>query len=223
MLAWRDLADVEAGGSEVHAAEVARRWAEAGIEVTMRTSYAQGHPPEGERDGYRVVRRHGRFMVFPTTVRRRDAAPHGPATAWSRSGTACPTSARCGPRARTITLVHHVHKRHVAHGARGEAGPLRRVLRAQAGAAALPPHAGGHAVGVVAAASSSTTCGFRPERIDVVPPGIDARFTPGGAEAPDPLVVAVGRLMPPKRFDELIRIAAEVRDRGSRPPARHRR
>jgi len=31
MLAWRDGADVEAGGSELHAAAVARLWAEAGI------------------------------------------------------------------------------------------------------------------------------------------------------------------------------------------------
>ena len=29
LLAWRDLDDFEAGGSERHAAEVARRWAEA--------------------------------------------------------------------------------------------------------------------------------------------------------------------------------------------------
>ena len=41
VLAWRDLDDDEAGGSEVHIHEVARRWAEAGIEVTMRTSHAQ--------------------------------------------------------------------------------------------------------------------------------------------------------------------------------------
>ncbi|HKA03550.1 MAG TPA: hypothetical protein VKD67_04455, partial [Acidimicrobiales bacterium] len=32
VLAWRDLADVEAGGSELHAATVVRLWAEAGIE-----------------------------------------------------------------------------------------------------------------------------------------------------------------------------------------------
>ncbi len=44
MLAWRDLDDPEAGGSELHTSNIAALWAEAGIEVTMRTSYAAGHP-----------------------------------------------------------------------------------------------------------------------------------------------------------------------------------
>jgi glycosyltransferase involved in cell wall biosynthesis len=55
--------------------------------------------------------------------------------------------------------------------------------------------------------------GLRAERITVVPPGIDERFTPGPAKAPDPLAVAVGRLMPVKRFDRLVRTAAAVRAR----------
>jgi len=78
LLAWRDLSDVEAGGSEVHAAEIARLWAEAGIEVTMRTSYAQGHPPDGMRDGYRVIRRAGRYLVFPRAALAEAAGRHGP-------------------------------------------------------------------------------------------------------------------------------------------------
>ncbi len=41
-------------------------------------------------------------------------------------------------------------------------------------------------------------------RITVVPPGIDASFTPSGLEEATPLVVAVGRLVPVKRFDRLI-------------------
>ena len=65
MLAWRDLDDVEAGGSEVHIAEVAKLWAAAGLEVTMRTSWAQGQPTEAMRDGYKVIRRPGRYQVFP--------------------------------------------------------------------------------------------------------------------------------------------------------------
>ena len=65
MLAWRDLDDPEAGGSEVHASTVASLWGQAGIEVTMRTSYAAGHPQISWRDGYRVIRKAGRYMVFP--------------------------------------------------------------------------------------------------------------------------------------------------------------
>ena len=38
MLGWRDLDDDEAGGSEVHAHNIAAIWAQSGLRVTMRTS-----------------------------------------------------------------------------------------------------------------------------------------------------------------------------------------
>ena len=50
---------------------------------------------------------------------------------------------------------------------------------------------------------------FRPERVRVVEPGIDRRFSPGGPDAERPLVLSVSRLMAPKRFDVVIRVAAE--------------
>ena len=31
----------------------------------MRTSYAAGHPQVSWRDGYRVIRKAGRYLVFP--------------------------------------------------------------------------------------------------------------------------------------------------------------
>ena len=49
--------------------------------------------------------------------------------------------------------------------------------------------------------------GFRADRVTVVPPGIDAALPPGGEKSPTPLVVAVGRLVPVKRFDVLIEVA----------------
>jgi glycosyltransferase involved in cell wall biosynthesis len=52
--------------------------------------------------------------------------------------------------------------------------------------------------------------------IEVVPPGIDPMFTPGGDKATDPLLVAVGRLVPVKRYDQLIRAVAEARRRQPR-------
>src|SRR5207244_4806082 len=47
--------------------------------------------------------------------------------------------------------------------------------------------------------------------ISVVPPGVDARFTPQGPRSPRPLVVAVGRLVPVKRYDMLIDALVELR------------
>src|SRR3546814_18410675 len=48
-----------------------------------------------------------------------------------------------------------------------------------------------------------------PARVDVVPPGIDHRFSPGD-ESPTPLVVAVGRLVPSKHVDRLVRAGAHA-------------
>ena len=93
MLSWRDLADVEAGGSEVHAAEIARRWAEAGLEVTLRTSYAQGAAPVMQRDGYKVIRRAGRYLVFPRAVLSELAGRMGPRDALVEYWNGMPTNA----------------------------------------------------------------------------------------------------------------------------------
>ena len=48
-------------------------------------------------------------------------------------------------------------------------------------------------------------------RVHVVPPGIEERFSPGGSRSPNPHVVAVGRLVPVKRYDVLIRELALVK------------
>jgi glycosyltransferase involved in cell wall biosynthesis len=54
--------------------------------------------------------------------------------------------------------------------------------------------------------------GFRESRVDVVAPGIDPRFQPGGERSPVPLIVAVGRLVPVKHVDVLIRTVQRVRE-----------
>jgi len=52
------------------------------------------------------------------------------------------------------------------------------------------------------------------EQITVVPPGIDPSFRPGAADkAPRPLVVAVGRLVPVKRFHLVVDALVAVRRR----------
>ena len=211
MLAWRDLYDVEAGGSEIHAAEIARLWSEAGIEVTMRTSYAQGQPPEGVRDGYRVIRRAGRYLVFPRAALAEASGRHGPRDGlveiWNGMPFLSPIWCR-GPR---IVFLHHVH------------GAMWKMV--------LPPNLAGvgeliesrlapplyRRTRVVTLSESSKRemvekLGFREQWVDVVAPGIDPRFQPGGERSPEPLVVAVGRLVPVKHFDVLIRTMQRVRE-----------
>ena len=209
VLAWRDLDDVEAGGSELHAHAVCREWAASGLEVTCRTSFAQGHPPEIMRDGYRVIRKAGRYLVFPRSVAAELAGRNGERDAlveiWNGMPFLSPLWAR-GPR---LTFLHHVHgemwqmvlpPRLAAMGdllERRIAPPLYRRSR------------------IVTLSESSREdmldqLHLRPDRVDVVPPGIDPRFSPG-AESPTPLVVAVGRLVPSKHVDKLVRAVAHAR------------
>src|ERR671910_2134542 len=111
VLAWRDLADVEAGGSEIHAAEITSRWAAAGIEVVMRTSHAQGHLSVEHRDGYRVIRRAGRHLVFLDAplqeLLRRAGRRDGLVEVWNGVPFFTPVWAR-GPR---VTFLHHHHEK----------------------------------------------------------------------------------------------------------------
>lgn len=214
MIAWRDLDDVEAGGSEVHAGNVARLWSEAGIDVLMRTSWAQGHPNHGRRDGYDVVRKAGRYMVFPRTalaeIRKTYGRPDALVEIWNGMPFFSPLWATV-PR---VVLLHHVH-----------ADMWKMVLPpnlAKVGdtvESRVAPAVYRRSRMITLSASSKdemVELGFRPERIDVVPPGVDPVWTPGGEKSPTPLVLAVGRLAPVKRFDRLIRAAAAVRD-GARP------
>ena len=74
-VAWRDLDDPEAGGSELHAHKIASLWAAAGLDVTFRTSAVPGAPAALTRDGYRVLRQAGPLRRLPG--RGVGGHPHG--------------------------------------------------------------------------------------------------------------------------------------------------
>jgi glycosyltransferase involved in cell wall biosynthesis len=212
VLAWRDLADVEAGGSELHAATVAHLWAEAGLEVTMRTSYAQGSPPESVRNGYHVVRRAGRYMVFPRGVLAEMAGRHGERDAlveiWNGVPWLTPLWAR-GPK---VTWLHQYHGDMWRMVLPPNLARMGEVLERRI---APPLYRGQRIITLSESAREELIDRLHLHRdhISVVPPGINPRFSPGGDRSPAPLVVAVGRLMPVKRFDLLITAMAGVRSR----------
>ena len=213
LISWRDLDDVEAGGSEVHASNVAKRWAAAGLDVQLRTSYAQGRAPVVTRDGFTVVRRAGRYLVFPraavTEALQRNGRWDGLVEIWNGMPFFSPLWTFGKP---STVWLHHMHADMWRHtfadnprlGAIGEALETR-----------IAPPLYRRAKVVTLSSSSKRELvddlGFRADRVDVVPPGIDERFRPGGDRSPDPLVVAVGRLVPVKRYDVLLRVLAELK------------
>ena len=210
LLAWRDLDDPEAGGSELHAATVARLWAEAGLDVTMRTSEADGLPRVVERDGYHVVRRGGRYRVFPQAalaeLTGRAGKRDGLVEIWNGMPFLSPLWSR-GPRA---VWLHHFHAEMWQMTLPEPLATIGRLLEQRV----APPFY--RRTPVITLSESSRRelvhdLGFAEERVAVVPPGIDPRFGPGGSKSPTPLVVAVGRLTPVKRFPLLIDALAEAR------------
>ena len=210
VVAWRDLDDPEAGGSELHASRIASLWATAGIDVTMRTSRADGLAAELRRDGYRVVRRAGRYRVFPAAALAEVARQTGPRDGlveiWNGMPFFSPLWCR-GPR---VVFLHHLH-----------AEMWRMVLPPRLAAAGqfieqrlAPPFYRRTPVVTLSQSSKQELVerlGFRPDRVATVPPGIDSRFSPAGPRSPVPLVVAVGRLVPVKRFDVLVSVLATLK------------
>lgn len=188
-------------------------WADAGLDVRLRTSLAQGLATTVQRDGYRVVRRGGRLALFPAAIAAEVAGRAGPrpdavVEAWNGVPFLTPLWFR-GPR---LTVLHHVH---ADMWPLALPGPLARAGWLVEGTLAPPLYR--HSAIVTNSRSSReeivTRLGLPAAHIEVVPPGIDPRWHPDPAVArhPRPLVVAVGRLVPHKHFDTLIRVAAEVR------------
>ena len=217
VLAWRDLDDVESGGSELHADRVARLWAEAGIDVTMRTSYSAGSPSVGVRSGYRVIRRGGRYMVFPRAVGAELTGGHGPRDGLVEIWNGMPFLSPVWARRPRVAWIHQPHTElwdRVMPRGRAAAG---RVFERD-----IAPwlYRGTPVVTLSESVRRQLVehFGLLPHRIHVVPPGVDSRFRPNPQlRDPEPLVVAVGRLTAAKQFDRVVRVVARLRERA---PAR---
>lgn len=212
LVAWRDLDHPEAGGSEIHAARIAERWAAAGIDVRLVVSRSPGAPRESARDGYNVLRPAGRYGIFPVAGAGRFVGSRREADATVEIWNGMPFFSPLWARQPRVVFLHHVHDRMwdlVLPRSLAAVGRLveRRVappLYRTTPVVTLSESSRDAIVGVL---------GLHPGQVTVVPPGVDESFVPGSRRSPDPLVVAVGRLVRYKRFDRLIEVLVRLRER----------
>jgi len=209
VLAWRDLDDPDAGGSEVHADEFMRRWAAAGLDIVHRTSAAAGLPATARRNGYDVVRRGSRYSVFPRAVASELAGRMGPSDGLIEVWNGVPWFSPVWYRRPHLTILHHIH------------GPMWDQLlpRPLAGAgraleARIAPRFYRRSQMVTPSETTRqelVALGQQPERVTAIDNGVDPFFSPGGPKSDVPLVVAAGRVAPVKRFQLVLEAADEAR------------
>lgn len=212
VLAWRDLDDRDAGGSEVHADEFMRRWAERGLDVLHRTSAAVDLPAVDRRNGYDVVRRGSRYSVFPRTIASELTRRMGRYDALVEIWNGVPWFSPVWCRRPRVIMFHHVHGPMWDQVMPGPLAPAGRFLEAR-----FAPRFYRRELTVTpseATREELIELGWRPERVRAFPNGVDPKFSPGnGAKTEQPSLIAVGRLAPVKRFDRVIDAAVEARRR----------
>lgn len=211
VLAWRDLDDPEAGGSEMHADAFMRRWQEAGLDVLHRTSMARGQPAVVRRHGYDVVRRGGRLTVFPRVAISETLRRMGPFDALVEIWNGVPWMSPIWCRRPRLLVYHHVHGPMWDQLFPGPVAALGRLLETR-----LAPPWYRRTPTVTLSQDSfdeMVALGWKPENLSIAPAGVDPMFSPLGQRTAHPSVVAVGRLAPVKRFDVLIEQFARTRHR----------
>jgi glycosyltransferase involved in cell wall biosynthesis len=211
VLAWRDLDDPDAGGSELHADEFMRRWAAAGLDITHRTSAAIGQPSTATRNGYRVVRRGSRYSVFPRAIASEWVHRMGRYDALVEVWNGVPWMSPLWCRRPRITFLHHVHGPMWDQLLPWPLAGIGRTMEARF----APPF---YRRSLTLTPSEATReqllqLGFRADRVVAVNNGVDPMFHPGGTRSASPLVLSVARLAPVKRQDELIEAAVIARQR----------
>ena len=207
--AWRDLDDAEAGGSELHADEIFRRWASVGIEVLHRTS-TRDTARAFDRHGYRVIQRGGRYDVFARVALRQLVRRRPADTATVEIWNGVPWLAPIWAPRRRVVWMHHVHRDMWDDALPAPLNSVGKFVETRV--APLLYRWSTFATLSESSAQEIAEIGIPNDHLTVIPPGVHERFTPDESRrSRSPHVVIVGRLAPVKRQRLALEALAETR------------
>ncbi|MEZ5157384.1 MAG: glycosyltransferase family 4 protein [Candidatus Nanopelagicales bacterium] len=209
-LNWRDTRHPEGGGSEVYVENVARSLAAAGHHVTVFCAMYEGALPRETVDGVHFVRAGTKLGVYGEAVRRVRRREFGRLDAIVDVQNGIPFMSRAvAGETPVVVLVHHVHR---------EQWPVvYDRLRSRIGwwiESVLAPRLYRDCTYVAVSHKTRDELdqlGVSAHRVRVIHNGIEQAPGLDVGRSPHPHIAVVGRLVPHKRVEHVLRAAAILR------------
>jgi glycosyltransferase involved in cell wall biosynthesis len=211
-LNWRDTRHPEGGGSEVYVENVARSLAAAGHHVTIFCASYPEAPAREVVDGVRFVRGGTKLSVYAEAVRRLRRGEFGELDVIIDVQNGIPFMSRAvAGHTPVVVLVHHVHREQwpvVYDRVRSRVGwwiesVFAPWLYRDCDYVAVSQRTRDELAGL----------GVDPDRIHVIHNGIEQAPGFDTGRSPYPHIAVVGRLVPHKRVEHVLRSAAILRAR----------
>ncbi len=210
-LNWRDTGHPEGGGSERYAQEVTDGLARLGHQVTLLTARYPGSCADEVRpSGVRVLRRGGRFGIYPWAARAvRSGLVEAPDVIVETQNGVPYLTALWAPRTPHLVLVHHVHREQWPVVVGPVLAHVGWWLESR-----LAPFVNRHRPYVAVSEVTRrqvADLGVAPERIRVVHCGAIPPVPHDVERSEEPQLVVLGRLVPHKRVEIALETMARLR------------
>jgi glycosyltransferase involved in cell wall biosynthesis len=202
---WRDTGHPEGGGSERYVERMAEGLARAGYRVEIQCAAYPGATDGEWRDGVRYRRRGNKFGVYAHALR---AIRRARADLVVDVQNGMPFFARLVAGCPVLVLVHHVHKEQWISALGAVLGRAGWWIESR-----LAPWLFRRCRYVTVSEVTKAELaglGVEPDRVTVVPNGLDAPPLCVSGRDTSPTLVAVSRLVPHKRIEHAINVVARL-------------
>jgi glycosyltransferase involved in cell wall biosynthesis/cellulose synthase/poly-beta-1,6-N-acetylglucosamine synthase-like glycosyltransferase/O-antigen/teichoic acid export membrane protein len=206
---WRDTKHIWAGGAEIYIHELAKKWIKKGYQVTLFCGSDRKSKSDEIVDGVYVIRRGGFFTVYLWALLYYIFRFRNKYDVIVDCENGIPFFTPIYSRLPKILLVHHVHQEIF----RKRFGPILSTFATFLEARLMPVVYRKARMITVSESSKKDMLKIglgKNSRIEIVNPAIDAsKFSPG-EKTTVPTVLYLGRLMPWKSIDTLVKAMKHV-------------